>query len=231
MIPPHSYSSLKMLKTCPHQYYRTYVKKDLPFRETPEMKWGTRVHEALEKRLRDNIPLPADLEQHESFALPFDKFPTRVETKLGMARDGYACDFFDKAVFLRGKVDLSVDVDDICAIYDWKTGKVFEDPFELRVQALLLKVNYHYLKKFTGQYIWLKTGKLGREHNCSDTANTWHELQELDRKARLFDESKVWPKVSNVLCGWCSVVDCKHNPERTHARPGASGQETSHSVF
>jgi hypothetical protein len=229
MIPPHSYSSLKMLRTCPHDYYRTYIKKDLPFRETQEMKWGTRVHEALEKRLRDSTPLPADLEQHESFCLALDRYiPVDVELKLGCRQDGAACDFFDKRVWLRGKVDVCIASHDICAIYDWKTGKTYEDPFELRVQGLLLKLNRPELKRITGQYIWLKTGKLGREHNCSDTPNTWHELQELDKKARLFDASNVWPKVSNVLCSWCSVFDCEHNPERTaDARPGALRQEAS----
>jgi hypothetical protein len=230
MIPTHSYSSLKMLKTCPHDYWRTYVKKDLPFRETVEMKWGTRVHSALELRLRDKTKLPADLLAHEGFALALDRFDPSVELKLGCRRDGTQCDFFAKDVWLRGKVDVFIEGQDVGALYDWKTGKTFEDPFELRVQALLIKISRPHLHTIKGQYIWLKAGKLGREHNCSDTAMTWHELVELDHKAHKFDELGAWPKVSNVLCGWCSVHDCEHNPEGRHADTRGQSQTASQPI-
>ena len=91
MIPPHSYTSLKMLKTCPHQWYRTYIAKDQPFHETVESKWGNRVHDCLSERLRGIAPLPPDVEQYEGFCLALDRFHPRTEMKLACDRDGNRC--------------------------------------------------------------------------------------------------------------------------------------------
>jgi hypothetical protein len=234
-----------MLKTCPHNYWHTYVLKDLPFRESPEMKWGNRVHEALEYRLRDGKKLPADLEQHEGFAMALDRFKPKVELKLGCRRDGTSCDFFAKDVFLRGKVDVLIHDGTKAALFDWKTGKPFEDPFELRVQALLAKINAPVLDTITGQYIWLKLGELGREHDVSDTAATWAEVMALDQRALQYDRDPrepngVWPKNPNVLCGCCAVHKCEHNPERdvkddtgrtSQAASQQISQRTQHLLF
>lgn len=213
MIPPHSYSSLKMLKTCPQQYWRSYIKKDLPFTETPEMKYGNFVHAAMEHRLRDGTALPADIAKHESFCTALAPYKPDVELKLGCRMDGTPCGFFDKKVYLRGKADVVVARDDTAGLYDWKTGKPYEDPFELAVQALLLRLSRPHIKRVFGHYVWLKTGEMGKAHDVTATAITWTDIKLLHEKAERMDAAQDWPKIENVLCGWCRVHDCQFNPE------------------
>ena len=226
----YSYSNLKMLKTCPLQCFRTYVKKDLPFHETTESIWGNRVHDALKDRLRKVAPLPDDLQKYEGFCLSLDRFDPKTEIMLGCDRDGNACGFFGKHVWLRGKADVVVVDKTTAALFDWKTGKPFEDPFELAVQALLLKINMPILSKISGQYIWLKEMRLGRTHDLRATAVTWGDVVLLHERTERYEKAGEWPKSPNVLCGWCRVHDCEHNPEYQKNDARGEGQAGSHQV-
>ena len=68
----YTYTMLSTYKNCGHQMFRRYVKKDLPYVETPEMKWGKDVHSAFEHRVASGRPLPHTMHQWEEFARPYD---------------------------------------------------------------------------------------------------------------------------------------------------------------
>ena len=53
-----SYSMLTAFETCPHQFYRVRVLKDVVEEQGEAALWGDRVHKALENRVRDQEPLP-----------------------------------------------------------------------------------------------------------------------------------------------------------------------------
>ncbi len=97
---------------------------------------------------------------------------------------------------------------------DWETGKVREDPFELEVQAVLLRARFPQLTKIKGQFIWLKENTLGPMYDLSDTQAAWGtichlvSLIETDRKNDSFD------KEPGPLCGWCNIMDCEYNKSR-----------------
>ena len=68
----YTYTMLSTYKNCGHQMFRRYVKKDIPYKETPEMKWGKDVHTAFEHRVGSGKPLPTAMQQWEQFAAPYD---------------------------------------------------------------------------------------------------------------------------------------------------------------
>jgi hypothetical protein len=70
-------------------------------------------------------------------------------------------------------IDAHIIKDDTAAVFDWKTGEEREDPFELEIFGLLLKVHHPELKTVKGHYVWLRNLKLGEEHDLSDFAGTW----------------------------------------------------------
>src|SRR5258708_25262580 len=61
---PLTYTILNTYLICPHQMMRRYIKKDLKFVETPEMKFGNEAHAALELRMAGK-PLPENMRQSE----------------------------------------------------------------------------------------------------------------------------------------------------------------------
>lgn len=79
-----SYTALTAYETCPRQYYRTRVRKDIVQEFGEEAKWGDFVHKALEARLKDGTPLPDTIAKFEPMARRIESAPgeTLTEHKL-----------------------------------------------------------------------------------------------------------------------------------------------------
>lgn len=215
-IPVASYSFLNTWHTCPHQAARKYIIKDLGKEpESPEMSYGNLVHKAFENRLKTGQWGPGVSEQlqkeFEPFAKPLDDKGVKPEQMLGITSEGYAVGFWDGSTWLRGKLDAPVVGGNTALVFDWKTGKVREDPFELEIQALLLKARYTDLERVYGQYVWLKDGKLGEVHDCSDVTKTFIRVHGVMDQVKACTEIQDFPKTPGALCGWCPVTDCQHN--------------------
>jgi hypothetical protein len=208
-----TYTILNAYRNCPHQMYRRYIAKDLgAFVETPEMQWGTRVHKAFEQRIAGKKPLPTDMQQWENFAVAFDAHHVLVEQQLGITKTGEPVDYWDKTkCWFRGKADAAVLRHDTAFMCDWKTGSSkYENDFELRTGALLLKAAHPALKVVRGAYAWLKENRMGEVYDLSDTQATFREVSDLMAEIALGR----WEKRKSGLCGWCNVTDCENWRER-----------------
>lgn len=210
----YSFTMLKTADSCMYKCYRMYVKKDIPYFETPEMKWGNEVHSAFEYRLGGKS-LPENMRHWEPLIVVYVERKARPEMKVGITREGKPTGFFDKDVFVRGKIDATMIVNSNGFLADWKTGNSkYEDPFELEIQALMLQAANPYLTKIGGHYVWLKEDRIGQVYDLSDTRSTWaavhNKVEEIEDNMKA-DE---WPKTKGPLCGWCNVLDCEHNPKR-----------------
>lgn len=208
----YSFTLLNLYRNiCPHQAYRTRIRKDIPFVKTPQMEWGDKVHKALELRVGGGKPLPADMRQWEKFASPFYAVKAKAEMSLGMTVDGQPCDFWAKNVWFRGKVDVTVLKTDTALIADYKTGSVREDPFELETNAMLINAKYPQLTKIDAFYIWLKEDRIGAKHDVSHTRDTFTYIQRIAADLEEDMRNNEFEKKRSGLCGWCSVADCEFN--------------------
>lgn len=215
MKPPiASYTFLSTWLICPHQAFRRYIAKDLPREpQTPQMAWGNEVHEAMQKRLRNKMPLPTVMVQYEKWCAPLDVTHLEPEMELGVNAIGRPVDFWDKDGFLRGKLDVPILLTtDVAVLLDWKTGNVREDPFELEIGALLLQARRPELRKIYGKYVWLKEDRSGQTHDVSDTVRTWRRVNDIMDEVKACTQAA---KTRGPLCGWCPVTDCQHNTRRT----------------
>lgn len=212
-----NYTLLNTWTICPHQAARRYIIGDLPKQAmTPEGAHGRYVHKAMEERIRRKIPLPVDLAQHEPLVGPLDKVRCRPEQKLGVTYTGRPTDFFAGDVWFRGVLDAPFTLATDTAInLDWKTGKVREEPFELETNALLMQAHDMMLTKLYGQFVWLKEGKRGDLHNCSDTTRTWKRIHAIAAEIEEAKKFEHYPKTPGALCGWCPVKDCHHNRSKS----------------
>lgn len=196
---------------CAHQAYRRYVKRDIPYVETPQMRWGNEVHSAMELRIGGNKQLPDSMRQWEPIAAAFDGKSAKVEMKLAIDRNGHPCEYFDNAkVWGRGKGDVVLVNGETAYLGDHKTGKVKEDPFELEVHAMLLHAKFPHLKKIVGQFLWLKEDRPGQLHDLSDTRKTWEEVSRLYGLMLQDRANDTWEKRRSGLCSWCACTDCEN---------------------
>lgn len=200
---------------CPHQAAERYIYRNVPFFETDQMREGTAVHKAMENRISKKVPLPERFKRHEKFAAPMDHLPAppKCEQMLGVTKEGTPEDFFGKSVFLRGKLDCPIVNRHKAHLFDWKNGKVRESPFELEVQAVLLKAKYPQLEEIKGQYGWLAQGRMGQVHDLSDVASTWNVIRQIASEIAADRQKGVFEKRKGPLCAWCPCKDCEEHPE------------------
>lgn len=210
----YSYTNLNCYENvCPHQFYHRYILKSTPFVETKEMKHGTAVHEALEKRLKNIEPLPPGFLQWEPFAIPFDRLDHKTELKLAIRANGSSCDFWAKDVWLRGKLDVAAFNGGTSAyLNDWKTGNPnYEDRFELDIGALMLHAANPHLTTIKGTYTWLRENRLGEVHDLSETRHAWTKVTGIVKRIERDRQTGQFEKRKSGLCGYCSVESCEHH--------------------
>lgn len=207
-----SYTFLKAFEQCPRQAHRRFIARDLPFEETEASRWGSRVHEALEARLKNDKPLPDEMAHLEAWFV--DLAGAWAEVKLGVRRDWSPCGFFDKDVWFRGKLDVLLVAPLGAIIIDWKTGKRREDPDELEIFGALLKARHPESAKITGWYVWLKDKAVGKLYDLSNTEAKTAEITERMARAEYAIRTNHFPPNETPLCGWCSLKTCEFNPRR-----------------
>lgn len=197
---------------CGYQFFRTYVKKDIPYVATPEMAWGKEVHTAMEYRVGGGKVLPDNMRKWEPFAAAFDGVGARTELKLAITREGRPTGQWDQDVHGRGLVDVAVINGTKAVISDWKTGgSKYEKPFELQIHAMLLKAANPQLTQVVGNYVWLKEDRAGQVYDLSDFNKTWARVTGIVAKIENDMASGVFEQRRNPLCGWCRIFDCPHN--------------------
>lgn len=226
----YTYTNLNTYENiCPHQMYRRYVKKDMPFVGSPDTEHGNAGHTALELRLGGK-PLPQPLETMEPVAASLTARRAVAEQQMGLTVDGKVTGFFDKNVWYRGKIDAHIVQGTVAYIGDFKFGKTMrEDPLELELNAVMIHARYPHLTKFVGQYLWgpdrygTRQSFVAGPMHPLDTGNGWRTMRRIaaaienDRKADEFEKRK------SGLCGWCPVEDCQHNTLKQRlAREGKS---------
>jgi len=212
----YTYTNLNTFdNVCPHQFYRRYIVKDIPYVETDAMRWGNQVHTAFEHRLAGGKPLPVEMQQWEHFAEPFDNRTVKVEIKLAIDSNGASVGYWDKAAWLRGKIDAVVLNETGAVIIDWKTGgSKYEDALELEISALLLRSKYPRLERIMGRYVWLKEDRLGQSYDLSNTHATLERVKAIVTKIEQERRVGEFEKRRSGLCGWCDVLDCENNKKR-----------------
>jgi len=212
-----SYTFNRDFDNCPRKAHHRYVLRDLgPFVETDEIKYGNVVHDALNNRTR-NVPLPAEMGSFEPYALALQPYidadQVRGEWQLGVRLDGSPCDFFDNEVFMRGKIDVTIMPNAQQAhITDWKTGNdKYEDPMELEGNAIMLSAHHPRLTVITGNFVWLKTDRIGITYNLTERLpDRWSKIVNL--MTVIIPSMDVWPPRPNPLCSYCPVgpKKCEH---------------------
>lgn len=207
-----SYSFLSTYERCARQAEARYVTKELKFVESPEAAHGNRVHKALENRIKGAAPLPEDLQAYQKY-IDRIKSVDRIamaELELGVTRDWKPTTFFARNVRGRCKLDVVMMQGNDALIFDWKTGKVWEDPKELEIQALMLQIAYPHLEQIMGAYVWLKEDEYGPVYDLTSTLGKTKKWVE---KTISEVEKCIWYPTKNKLCPWCQVSTCRFYKE------------------
>jgi len=221
MTSAWSYSSLKEYKNCARRYHETRVLKNYPREETDATRYGTALHLACEEYIRDNKPLTPEFAFLKPTldavaAMPGVKY---CEHKMGVRKDGSACEFFDKDVWSRGVADvLIVNEDNFTAtVLDYKSGgDKYPDPDQLKLMALMVFAHFPDVRVVKGGLLFvLKNTVTKMRLEAENAASAWmYFRKDVARLERSF-ETGVWnPQQSGLCRKWCPVKTCEFCGDR-----------------
>lgn len=217
-----SHSALEDYKNCPRSYHAKKVIKIVKEERGEEALWGDYVHKSIEKYLKREAALPADLHEYKNIIADVMIRPGKMLVECQYAIDSKLepCAWFgkDPAPWMRGIID-------VCHLHgldawvsDWKTGKTKQDDRQLKIFALLIFIHHPFVQEVHTQFIWLKSSLLTpwKTFKRSSIDELWSELvPDLTQFAKSFQNDTWPPRVSGLCKGWCPVKQCEFWQERT----------------
>lgn len=215
-VLPYSYSSLTGYETCPWQYYRTRVSKEVKRAEYVQATQGIDIHKqaedyVVEGKVFEGKYAPRVIATVD--ALKKNGGIIHAEKQLAVTRDMKPTGWWDKDCHARGVLDVYQVNGDTANIVDWKTGK--SDPFSLQLKhnALLVFIHEPKVQKVNYVYEWLKEGHATKGTVHRDfLASDWNRFeQRVIRLEKSLAENN-WPKKPSGLCKkYCPDTECEHN--------------------
>ena len=215
--PAWSFSRLKNFEQCPKKFWHTMIEKDIVEPENDTLRYGKRIHKALELRVRDGKRLPMEFTHLEPiakrFAEPEAQPEILVEQQLAIDENMQPCDWFSKEAWCRAIIDYLAIKGETAVVCDYKTGRMYDDFTQLKLCAALVMLYREDVNMVQVVYWWTKDKKLTRDWFArEDLPELWNELlPRLERYDAAFKRDE-FPARKNGLCGrFCPVKDCKYN--------------------
>lgn len=212
-----SFSSLKQYINCPKQYQELKVLKNYEIKSTPQMRYGTDVHEALEKYAKEGTELPNNYKRFASLVDPMleidgERYP---EYQMALDINKQPCEW-GSGYWVRGIVDLLIISGDTAFIVDYKTGSDrYPDMKQLKLMALMTFAHFPEVQNVkAGLLFVLHNNFMPDEYHRDDIDKLWgafsHDLERL----KFSYENDAWQANPTPLCGWCPVTTCEFHRER-----------------
>jgi hypothetical protein len=215
-----SFSAISDFTTCPYQYAAKRYYISVPFEDTEATLWGSRVHKALEDRVKDGVPLPEGMGDYEKYARVIaaqgSKGALFCEKQLAVDGEFRPTGWFDKDAEGRAVADVLIIQGRTAYIFDYKTGKVKDDPLQLEITSLLTGLAFPDVDEFITKFIWLKFGQItGGTVRREDLPKIRQRVElHTDRMKEAWRTKVFVPRSSGLCRGWCPVEECKHWREK-----------------
>lgn len=198
----YSYSAISTYKKCPAKYNFAYNRRLPRGPAGPAAQRGLRLHQSVENLLLGKTDtLDSEIEHYEDFFKSLRDIGAEPETKWGVTDDWQQCGFDDEAARLRGIVDIRLPLDGSVALYELKTGKVYEE----HMQQMNMYATVELAKGDTKEvqviatYLDQNTTK-----DITYTASMLNEYKAMwNRTMDMIDAEHNWMANPQFSCKWC----------------------------
>jgi len=210
-VIPWSFSSLTKFETCPRQFYLTRIARVVTEQETEAIRWGNLVHDAIEKRIKGEAPLPEAMAVYEPILVPIingsagrDAFTERSYT---LTRNLTPTEWRSNDAWTRCRIDAGIVGEKTAVLFDWKTGKVKSELDQLIHSSAVLMTSEPRLMRVAFNFVWLKFNRAtGGSIKRSDLPEIWKGYNMRVQRLLNAVESNKWvPQPSGLCRGWCPV--------------------------
>ena len=212
-----SFSGLKDFIGCPKRYQEVKVLKNFEQKFNEAAHYGNKVHEALEKYVKDGTELPLNYQQFKAWADALIQLPGQklTEHRMALTVDRQPCTWAAKNMWVRGIADLLIIDGEHARVIDYKTGSErYPEPKQLKLMALLVFSHYPEVKKVSGALMFIMKNVIIDEEYTRDMIDElWAAFTpDLERLSQAY-ENNVWPANPSALCRFCPVNTCQFYKE------------------
>lgn len=210
----HSYSAIKLYENCPLRYYRQRILKDVVDDGGEASRYGERVHEYLESRLKEATDLPQDIAHYEVLCQTVEQLANggelHIEKELVLTEELKPTGWWEPDAWLRSKLDVLVLRGDTAYVMDWKTGRRNPDFFQLKLFAVQVLKHFPDVQHVKTSLVWLKQLQMDTEEYSREQSNEiWAEIMGKIRRIYSSLEHDKWPARPSGLCRFCPARhDC-----------------------
>ena len=210
----HSYSSIKLYENCPYRYFRQRVVKDVVDEGGEASKYGERIHQHLEYRLKGDATLPQEVAHYEPLCASVERISTggelHIEKELVLNENLMPTGWWDADAWLRSKLDILVINGSLANVMDWKTGKRNADQFQMQLFAVQVFKHFPDVDSVRTSLVWLKTMEMDTETYFRADANAiWADVMKRIQRIHKSLEFDNWPARPSGLCRFCPARhDC-----------------------
>ena len=210
-----SFSAISDFETCPAKYASTRFYCSHKDEGTGEaLIWGSRVHKALENRLKHYRPLPEGMTQWDKYCRSMiatcNTDDLYVEHQMCIDAAMQPTSWFAKNAWGRCAMDVMIDKGDVVHIYDWKTGKQKDNDLQLKIFAAMASMKFPNALEFKAKYVWLNSGNVtGTTFYRKDMPKIWEDILSRVRTMEAAWKHENFPARRCGLCrGWCVNTEC-----------------------
>jgi hypothetical protein len=212
-----SFSGLKDFIGCPKRYQEVKVLKNFEQKFNEAAQYGNKVHEALEKYVKEGTELPLNYQQFKAWADALIQLPGQklTEHRMALTVDRQPCTWAAKDMWVRGIADLLIIDGEHARVIDYKTGSErYPEPKQLKLMALLVFSHYPEVKKVSGALMFIMKNVIIDEEYTRDMIDElWTAFTpDLERLSQAY-ENNVWPANPSALCRFCPVNTCQFYKE------------------
>jgi hypothetical protein len=230
---PWSYSHLKNFRSCQLRMFHYDVAKDCKEPPSAELQEGFDTHDLLSERIVNKKPLPVKLAEFEPIVEEFlygegqpgvtilgehmwgitPEFGPCKGRLGGKRPDPYG--FFTQGVWHRGKLDAVKIMGDVALYWDWKTGKIKDDPTQLALGAAVIMAHFPQVQAVRCEFVWLYHDQRSRiDVRRDQLPQFWASLMpEVNALQEAYRTMTFTPRKNGLCQNYCLVETCQHHPE------------------
>lgn len=209
---PLSYSRLSTFEQCPQKFDYLYITKNIQDMGNEHTIYGNRVHESLEKygKTGDVDELTAETREWKGLVdgILSKEGDKHFEYQMAIDQDEKTCDWFDSNVWLRSIADVLVIDGDKAYCFDWKTGKVRDNPTQLQLFSCMIMLHFPQVNEVKTAFVWLKYGQITDvTYQRKHLSLLWNGLT--TRFAAVQDAVEIgsFKSKPSGLCRWCPAKE------------------------
>lgn len=210
-----SYSSISSWEQCPRFYKYVYV-EGLKSQSGPAAARGSRLHLALEKFLKGQLPeekLPIDFWRIRKQLTEWKKIKAKSEQEWNVTRSWKICKNEDPNIFIKAIVDVHYLVAKSLYITDLKTGSIYDEHRDqLQIYALLGLLKYPKVEDVYVSGLYADQGRSDMEatYKRSILPHLKHHWKE--RGEAVLNDTVYEAKPSIDNCRYCSFSQFRGGP-------------------